>query len=241
MRGIRLLVLVLVVLVGLLLVVDRVSAWAAGQIVADRVADELASHQVDSAPPEASIGGFPFLTQVAAGRYESVTLLLRDVGTGGVWLPAVELTATGVHASATTLMEGSGTIHADRVVGTAVIGYSSVAALTELDGLDLSATPGGALRVYLPAELMGVPLVLVGTADVDVSGNAVQVRMTGLTVEEPHELPPGAGPLVDQLAQAVSVEVALPPLPYGLAVESVRAEPAGLAVTLSARDVPIAR
>jgi hypothetical protein len=35
--------------------------------------------------------------------------------------------------------------------------------------------------------------------------------------------------------------VPLPPLPYGLTLESVRATPAGLAVAVRAANVPLAR
>lgn len=241
MRGLRWLLGSLLVLAVLFLLVDRVGAWAAGQVVADQVERELLATGVESAPPEVSMGGFPFLTQVAAGRYQEAELLLRDVRAGSVRFRTVDLTATGVTASATTLLERSGPIHADRVVGTGVVGYDWVAALAELDQLELLPAGDGSLRVKLPAEVLGARLVLVGAAELAATDQMFQVRATELTAEPPGELPPGGQRVVDQLRQAITVEVALPQLPYGLSVESVRAEPAGLAVTLSARDVPLVR
>lgn len=240
MRGIRRLLVALVVLVGLLVVTDRVAAWAAQRTLADQVATELAAHQVDSAPPEASIGGFPFLTQVTAGRYERISLRLRDVGSGPLRLPLVELTAAGVTASPRTLVSRDGPIDAERVTGAATIGYEQVRALTGRDGLTL-APDRGRIGVRLPVELLGVPVTLVGTASVEATGDVIQVRVTELDVVEPPALPPGAGPLVDQILRDLSVDVPLPPLPYGLSVDRVRAEPAGLVVTVSAADVPLAR
>jgi hypothetical protein len=240
MRALRRILIVLVVLGALLVVVDRVGAWAAQRAVADQVESELATYEVQSAPPEVTVDRVPFLTQVVAGRYHSVTLRLRDVGTGAITLPMVELTATGVTAPASTLIEREGPINAERVDGTATIGYASVASLTELEGLQLSAAPGGELRVRLPTELLNTPAVLVGTADVEVIEGGVRLRVSQLEVEEP-PLPPGAEPLVEDLIQRMAVDVALPPLPYGLTLESVRAEPDGLAVGVSARDVPLAR
>jgi hypothetical protein len=240
MRGLRRLLVGLVVLAGLLLVTDRVAAWAAQQAVADQVATELAAYQVESAPPEARIGGFPFLTQVATGHYQEVSLRLRDVGSGSLRLPLVELTASGVTASAQTLVSREGPIDAERVVGSATIGYEQVRALTGRDDLVL-APDAGRLAVRLPVELLGVPLTLVGTASVEAAGDAIRVRVTGLEVEEPTGLPAGAGPLVEEIVRELSVDVPLPPLPYGLSVDAVRAEPAGLVVTVSAVNVPLSR
>lgn len=241
MRILRRTLVGLVVLAVLLVVADRVAAWAAQRAVAEHVASELASYQVDSAPPEVTVGGVPFLTQVADGRFESVTLRLRDVGSEGVTLPMVELRASGVTAAASTLIERAGPIDAERVDGSATIGYASVTALTDLDSLQLSAGPDGALRVRVPAELLGQPVTLVGTADVAVTGGAVQVQVSELAVEEFPELPPEAEALVADVSQRLSVQVPLPPLPYGLTVESVRPEPEGLTVTFRADDVPLAR
>src|SRR5690606_1107694 len=80
MRGLRVVGVLLLILVALLVVADRAAAWAAERTVADKVASELADNGIDSAPPEVSIGGIPFLTQVGAGRFEEITLVLRDVG-----------------------------------------------------------------------------------------------------------------------------------------------------------------
>lgn len=240
MRAARRILIVLVVLVALLVVVDRVGAWAAQRTVADQVTAELANYQVESAPPEVTINRFPFLTQVAAGRYESVTLRLRDVGSGVVRMPLVELTATGVNAPASTLISREGTIEADRVAGTATVGYDSVAALTELEGLELSPGADGTVRVRLPTELAETEVTLAGTADVTAVDGAVQLQVIELTVDDESEpLPPGTEPLVEELAQQLSVNVPLPALPYGLTVESVRAESAGLAVSVSATNVPL--
>jgi hypothetical protein len=241
MRAARRILIVLVVLVALLVVVDRVGAWAAQRTVADQVSTELANHQVDSAPPEVTINRFPFLTQVAAGRYESITLRLRDVGSGPVRMPLVELTATGVDAPASTLMSQEGTIVAERVAGTATVGYGSVAELTELEGLELSPAADGSVRVVLPTEVADTEVTLVGTADVTAVDGAVQLQVTELSVDEESSepLPPGAEPVVEELAQQLSVNVPLPALPYGLTIESVRAESAGLAVSVSATDVPL--
>jgi hypothetical protein len=240
MRGVRGIVVAVVVLVAVLVIGDRVAAWAAQQQLANQVARELATYQVESAPPEASIGGFPFLTQVVAGEYEQITLRLRNVGSESLRLPAVELVASGVTAAPETLLNREGPIHARQVVGSATVGYEQVRALAGRDNL-LLEPDAGALRVRLPVELLDVPLTLVGTAAVEPAGNVIRIRVLELAVEEPTGLPAGAGPLVDQIARDLSVDVPLPPLPYGLSVDSVRAEASGLVVSVSAMDVLLSR
>jgi len=239
MRSFRRTVVVLAVLAGLLVAIDRVAAWAAGEAVARRVADELASYNVEAAPPDAEVDGVPFLTQVVSGEYQQVTLRLREVGSAGVRLPELRLIATGVTAPMSALIEGSGPIHADRVDGRAVIGYGSIAALAELDGLELSAAVADdEVAVRAPVELFGVQLTLVGTATVRAVENVIEIRVMELTAEE---LPPGSASEVERFVQQLSFDFRLPELPYGLAVESVRPVPAGLEVTFSAVDVPLSR
>ncbi|HEY8452444.1 MAG: DUF2993 domain-containing protein [Micromonosporaceae bacterium] len=239
MRRVRPLVVFLVVLAGILLVTDRVAAWAAQRTVADRVARELAAYDVRSAPPEVQFGGFPFLTQVAAGEYEHVVLRLRNVGSDQVRLPVVELTASGVTAPLATLVE-SGPIHAERMTGAATVGYDQVADLAGRPELSLSAD-NGRLAVRVPAEVLGTTVTLAGTADVELADGGVSVRVGELTADGGGGLPPGAEAVVGEIAADLSVHVPLPPLPYGLSLESVRAEPAGIVVTVSARDVPLSR
>lgn len=241
MRAVRRLLVVLVVLAAVLAIGDRVAAWAAQQQLADQVASELATYQVESSRPEASIGGFPFLTQVAAGEYERITLRLRNVGSGQLRLPLVELTASQVTAPLETLVSQEGLIHAGQVNGSATIGYEQIRALTGWDELVLGAADAGVLTVRLPVELVGVPVILVGTATVEPAGDVIRVRVSGLEVAGPGVLPDGAGSLVEQIAGDLSVDVPLPPLPYGLAVDSVHAEVAGLVVRVSAVNVPLAR
>lgn len=239
MRSVRRIVITLVVLAGLLIAGDRVAAWAAGELVATRVDDEMASYDVSAESSEADVAGVPFLTQVVSGEYQEVTLWLRDVGSASVRLPEVRLTATGVTAPTSALINGSGQIRAERVVGAAVVGYGTIAEQAGVDGLELSAADANdRIAVRLPVELLGTRLTLTGTATVDVADGAVRVRAEELSAEE---LPPGAASEVERLVRQLSFDYPLPALPYGLAVESVRTRPEGVEVTLSAVDVPLSR
>lgn len=233
--GMRRLLIALAMLALLLVVVDRVGAWAAQRALADQVSQELTSRGVDSAPPEASIDRVPFLTQVAAGRYESITVHLRDVGTDELRLPTVDLTAWEVTAATSDLLNREGPVTAERLTGTATISYRSVADQVGLPDLHLSATDGR-LRIELAADALGTPVQVSGEATTVVVDSAVQVLVEDLRIEQP-SVPAGAEALLTDLAQLLSVTVALPPLPYGLRLESVRAESAGLVVTVAGENV----
>lgn len=227
----------LLVVAGLLVVADRVAAWYAGQRISDEVKQEVAAREISSDEPDVRVGGFPFLTQVLSGEYESITITMRNVEGGGVRLPELDITAAGVRADLQTIRSGQGEARADQVTGTATVGYSTVAALTNQPGLQLSGQDGQ-LRVRLPVEILGEEVTLVGTAQVRVDRNRIRVSVSDLD-DEGGTLPARTANLVDAYADRLSVAFALPALPFDLTVNEVTPEPEGLAVTATARGVPI--
>lgn len=226
-----------IVAVGLLVVADRVGAWYAERAIAEQVSQEVAAREISADQPDVSVGGFPFLTQVLAGRYESISIVLRDVNGGGVRLPELDVTAREVTAPLETLRGGAGEVVADLVTGTAIIGYSTVAALTDQPDLQLTAQDGE-LKVRLPVEVAGEQVTLVGTASVRVDDGRVRVRVAELDAEG-GDLPAQARGLADRYARDLAVDLRLPTLPFNLTLDEVSAQPEGLAVTASARGVPL--
>lgn len=222
---------------GLLLVTDRAGAWYAERRIADEVGQQIASRAITSDAPEVAVSGFPFLTQVLSGEYESISIVLRDVDGGEARLPRLDIVATGVRADLHTIRSGQGVVRADRVTGTATVGYDTVAALTNQPGLQLRAEDGK-LRVRLPVRILGQRVNLVGTAKVVVDNNRIRVVVSDLD-DESGGLPARARSVAEQYARKLSVTFTLPPLPFDLTVEQVTAEPDGLAVTATAHGVPI--
>ncbi len=226
-----------VVAAGLLLVADRVGAWYAERRIAEEVGQEVASREITSSAPEVRVSGFPFLTQVLAGEYKSISIVLRDIDGGGVRLPRLDVEATGVHADLRTIRTGQGEVRADRVTGKATVGYATVAALTNQPGLQL-ADRDGQLWVRLPVEILGERVTLVGTAKVVVAQNQIRVSVSNLD-SEGGTLPAQARSIADRYARRLSVTLTLPPLPFDLTLGEVSAQPEGIAVTASASGVPI--
>lgn len=235
------LLVLLVLLAGVFVVADRVAADVAERAIANQVRQEMAKQEIRSSSPEVGVGGFPFLTQVFAGRYESISILLRDVQGPAqgrtVRVPELEVQARNVTATIQTLRSGQGEVVAESVTGTATISYGTVAAFIDQEGLTL-VERDGKLAVTAPLDVLGQRVTVRGTADLTIDDNQVAIRFAELTADG---LPanPTAQALVNAYAQQISVRVPLPTLPYGLEIQEVRALPEGLAVTASAQDVPL--
>lgn len=235
-------IIVLLVLLGIPLVIaDRAAAAYAERAIADQARREIAQQNVQASEPDVTIGGFPFLTQVLAERYESISIVLRDVrgAVGGetLSLPRLDIDARNVHASIETLRSGQGEVTAESVNGTALLTYASVAQLMDQPGLRLSEQ-GGKLVVKAPMEVLGQQVTVSGEAKLSVADGKVRIGFDTVTAEGLPALPP-AQALLNAYAKQISVDLALPELPFQLKVQQVQPRSDGLAVTATARDVPI--
>ncbi|MDG4791521.1 DUF2993 domain-containing protein [Micromonospora sp. WMMD1102] len=244
-RALVVLVILLLVLAGLLVVADRVAAGVAERMVAEQVDKEISRKNIQSSAPEVTVGGFPFLTQVVGGRYDSVKVLLRDVqgpveGTDAtVKVPELTVDARNVTASLDTLRSGQGEVTAKTVQGTGTVAYDSVVALIDRPGVQLREQEGK-LGVTAPVQvpIINQELTVQGTANVTVDGDDIVITFDRLSSAD---LPdnPVIQTFVNNFARQLSVRVPLPPLPFALQLHEVRPLPNGLAVTASARDVAL--
>jgi hypothetical protein len=220
-------VVALLVLALVAVAVDRVAAWATER----SVVRALVSEGTDVVGATVDIHGFPFLTQVAAGRLDHVTGRIRQGTFGGYRVSDVELDATGVQPRDPYRVESA------RVDG--LLAPSAVeAALSDQLGTDVGVTVDpdapDALRITVP--VLGVELAAVVEPEVvDATTLGVQVRQVsigGATVSL-GSLPGGLG---DRIG---SVRIPLD-LPDGVSVTSVSVEPSGVRVHAEAADVELA-
>jgi hypothetical protein len=229
---------VFVLIVAVLLVVaDRVGVWYAERTIATQVKTEVSNRGITTDQPDVTVRGFPFLTQVLDGRYQSISILLRNVDGGGVKLSELDVTATGVTADLQTIRTGKGQVMADQVTGNATVGYATVAALTNQPQLTLSGQ-NGQLHLRLPTTLLGQQVTLIGDAKVSIGKGRVQVSVTKLNAEN-GTLPAGSDSLVRQYANDLSIDVQMPQLPFNLTLDKVTPQVDGLAVSATARSVPL--
>lgn len=229
---------VAVVLLGLLLAADRVLAFVAGNVLTDKVSQQLTERGVENTGElDATVGGFPFLTQVLGGKYDAVEIRAANLRSQGVSLTDLTVRATGVEAPAGALMRGEGTVTAARVTGSGLLPYSSIAALLHQPDLTIVAD-NGRLKLRTPIRFAGQSIMVVASGNLVLDGG----RLT-LTIEDIRPdgggLPPGAQLLLSALRGRLSQEIALPPLPYGLTIERLDVAGDGLQVQVSAVNVPL--
>lgn len=227
-------VAVLVIVLGMVLgVLDRVGVHYAEQQVAKNISAELTSRNMSSAPPEVTITGFPFLTQVASGNYDEIQLNLRDLKGGTLPLPLLEVHAYDVRATVEGLRNGTEKAVATLVNGTGTLSYADLVAVSGLDGLTLTGD-GSVLRVTgdggIAGELRGAARVSV------VEGGKVRIQVTELTASN---LAPIAQALVDTYKDRLARTFELPPLPFHLKLKGVNPAPTGLQISVTATEVEL--
>jgi LmeA-like phospholipid-binding len=245
--GRRLLTVLLVLLVLaliVLVVVDRASAAYVEREIARRVSSEVVSQGLKASPPEVTVAGVPFLTQVLAGRYKEIRILMRDV-TGAaaagrtVRMPVLDIRVRDVRASLQTVRTGQGDITAGTVAGASTIDYASVAELIGREGVLLSERDGR-LAVTAPLDVAGQRLTLRGTADLSVGDGTVRIRFRDLTADGIADVP-FAQNLINAYARQISIDIDVPDLPLGLVLREVRPRPEGLLFATAAANVPLKR
>jgi hypothetical protein len=244
-RKIWIVLLILVVALGGLFVAgDRIAAYAAERTIASQAKKELVARDISSpSDPTVAVGGFPFLTQVARGRYDKITIHVDHPSSQGITLDALDVTATGVNASTDALMNGTGQITADDVSGTTSLGWDGVNKLMKTSGFGgtnatASALPDGRVQVKVPVTIAGISTTIVAKGDLSISQGAVHLKINEVSTEG-GSLPAVLSGLVGSIKQSLSVDIKIPQLPYNLQVRDVKASQHGLAVSATAANVPL--
>ncbi|MEU8077260.1 DUF2993 domain-containing protein [Catellatospora citrea] len=235
MRKLLTVTAVVLVALGMLVVVaDRVGAHYAEREIAARVSARMQEQGITSTPPEVEIQGFPFLTQVAAGRYTQIDITMRDLKGGTLPLPLLSVAAQDVEAPLSQLMDGTARPVAARVDGTATVSYASLVEASGLAGITLSSAGPNTVRVSGKVPIIGE---VSGTAEVTVvDGGRVRLRATSLK---------GAAgsvsqAIIDAYKDRLAVTLSLPKLPFHLELKDVQTEATGLVVSFTAKDVELA-
>lgn len=244
--GITLLV-ILLVLGSALVIADRIAVGMAEDRIAAQAKKELVSRSITtSGDPRVKISGFPFLTQVAAGRYDRISIDVDRPEANGVRLDTLKLVATTVRADTRQMINRSGTATADRVTGTATMGWDAVRQALEivnLPGIDPAAIEvsvvNDQVRLRLPVAIAGLQAAAQATGTLQVDRGEIRLRMTSFSVENT-TLPPALQRTVDQIRDQLSVTLKVPDMPYHLVVEKVQSSKAGVFVVASAHDVKLA-
>ncbi|MGY2003231.1 LmeA family phospholipid-binding protein [Blastococcus sp. SYSU DS1024] len=219
----------IVLLLGLGILLDRVAVGFAE----DQVAEQLASQDELAGRPEVDVRGFPFLTQAIGGRYEEVHVSLTAEDLGQPEGTRADVTLRGVHLPLSALRSGSvQEVPVERIDGTATLSYELLA--RELGGDTTLEREGEGLRITRTVELLGrpLPLTAVGTVSVDGDDLVVDVdRVSGAGIEVPRSL-------VDRVTDLLDLRYPVE-LPYGLRLTDVTPAGDGVEVRAEAEDTVI--
>jgi hypothetical protein len=223
---VALLVLVLVVL-GLLVVVDRVGVG----IAEDRVAEQVAARGGLNGEPDVDIAGFPFLTQALSGTYDDVRIRLTADELGQPAGTSADVSLRGVHVPLSDVLSGSvQQIPVDRVDGTATLSWSLLAA--QLGGNTTLAADGDGIRVTKTVEVLGFDLDLTAAGSVALDGADVVIDVSDASagaVDVP-------GFVLERAEELLDFRYPVPALPFGLQLTSLAPTADGVTIDVAATD-----
>jgi hypothetical protein len=225
------LLVLLAVVVGLLVVVDRVGVG----IAEGRVAEQIAARGQLAGRPDVDIGGFPFLTQAVAGEYEDVRVQLTADELGQPAGTSADVSLHGVHVPLSDVLGGSvEQIPVDRVDGTATLAWPLLAA--QLAGDTTLAAEGDGVRVTTTVEVLGFALDLTASGSLALDGSDVVIDVQDAaagSVGVPDVVVREAEDLLD-------LRYPVPALPFGLQLTGLRPTADGVTIDVEARDTVLA-
>jgi len=224
---VKALLVVLALVLGLLVLVDRVAVgYAEGQ-----VATQLAEKGDLQGTPEVDIAGFPFLTQAVGGRYDDVRISLTAAELGQPEGTRADVTLRGVQVPLSSVVAGSvEEVPVGSVDGTATLSYALLS--EQLGGDTTLRREGDGLRITKTVDVAGQTLPLTAVGTVTLEGNELVVDVeeaSGAGVEIPDFL-------VDRVADSLDLRYAVPALPFGLQLTDVTPAEDGVDVRVQATD-----
>ncbi len=148
----RKLLIALVIIVGVAVVID----FVARDFAESRVGQELQAALELSARPDASIGGFPFLTQVIAGELSSITLEAERLRSRGVQLTKMTLELRGLRFSLGQVLDLSDRrVRIDGGRGRADLSATAITRAARRRGADVTVRFEGGRAVLSSERLPG--------------------------------------------------------------------------------------
>jgi hypothetical protein len=223
----RALLVVALLLIGLVLVADRVAVGFAE----DRVAEQVAEKGGLAGTPEVDIDGFPFLTQAVGGRYDEVRISLTAEQLGQPEGTRADVVLRGVEVPLSSVLAGSvQEVPVERIDGTATLSYALLSAQLG-SGTELERE-GDGLRITRTLEVLGQQVRLTATGQVALDGNDLVVDVeeaSGAGVDVP-------GFLLDRATDLLDLRYPVPALPFGLQLTGVRPAADGVDIRVEATD-----
>jgi hypothetical protein len=218
----------LVVVACLLVGADRLGAWEAGNLISGHLAR---SYRL-SPQPTASVGGIPFLTQWAQGRYQEIDVQVPRASLQGVTVTDVRVRARDVSTPAFITSSSQLTdATAGSLTASGVVPFS---ALGLPQGVTASAD-GGRLRLAGPIDVNGTNALLVVTVAVSAQDGRLVLTPQAVTLDG-RALP---APLAAQAEQELTTTFSVSSLLDGLQLKAVAVQPSGIGITATGSNLRI--
>lgn len=228
-------------LLVLLAVADRVSAHVAST---EAVSQIVQKSQGLADRPSVSFGGFPFLTQVAFGKYSDIHVGMHNITPeSSLRIDSISAHLRGAHVPLATVMNGElKTIPVDTVTATVAMRYDDLNAFLAHQPGHLKLAPkDGAVQVTGTVDEGGQTFDVSGAAKLAVDDGELVISPTSLHVKTGGPLDDILGDASDVLGDVLSafppVPVPMPGLPFDLRLTSVHSNDNGLVASGAADKV----
>jgi hypothetical protein len=223
-RGVRRLVIALLVLVVLLVVADR-----GGDYVAERVAaDKLKTSQNLATTPDVTIHGVPFLTQFASGKYDHINVTANDVPIGSK-SRAAQLSHLDVDLNQVTVSKSFGHIHVNSATANGTIDYHD---LSRLLGITVRYAGGDRIKASKKFSVLGKTVNPTITVRPVFANGALAFAKSQIN---------GLGQLGSEassvLKKLFSTPVPFQGIPFEITVRTVHVDSGGLEIDLVGSDL----
>ncbi|MET7572715.1 DUF2993 domain-containing protein [Streptomyces sp. NPDC005492] len=245
MRGLRILLIVVVVLGILFVVVDRVAVYFAE----DEAASKVKTTENLATTPDVSIKGFPFLTQVASGELDDVELGIKtyeaptgntDGGASTIRIDDLkadmkDVKFSGDYSSATAASAtGSASISYDELLKAAKSQPTDVFTGVKAQIVSLSDGGAGKIKADMKVTVTGVGTTTYPVlSTVTVDGDTVKVHADNL--------PKLVVDLADSRIRSITdFQQTIDQLPGGVKLDSVQAQQGGVEIKVKGSNVKLA-
>lgn len=227
-RGLKVLIVVVVLLACLGFVADRVAESLAEDRLAKAAATEAARYDVRSADTSVEIGGWGFLPQLAKGDFSHITMTMDKPTIESVAAQDLTVDMNGVHVPREVMTGSGGSVTVDTADLHVQMSPESLTKLarrtTGLDGVTLRIVSG---KLQAKVAIQGVD----ATATVTPQVRNGRIR---LVIDEGGETP---AEVRDALNALLANGIELPRLPFGATVKRVAVEDQTVALTAAASNL----
>ncbi|MEE1767876.1 DUF2993 domain-containing protein [Streptomyces sp. JV185] len=228
MRALRILLVIVVVLGGIFVAVDRAAVYFVESEAAGRI--RITDATIGST--DVSIKGFPFLTQIAGDRLDEVDVEITGIETAANGR-RLRISRMNAELHDVRLADGYTSATAARATGTAVISYEDLTKAAS-DGVAVEYGGNNKVKVTGTVDVLGNPVSRSVLSTVTlVDGHTLRVHADKV----PGEGIPGLEGLV---RQKTDFDREVGGLPSGLKLQRIQPTADGLEISVTGTDVKLA-